>query len=99
MAFKVLIADSALTDLKEIVEFVAHDDPVAAVRLGEKLVECALSLQTMPARFSFHDQQRGIRSPLLARRQTFAAVSWLRPHSHTTSAVVPWNLLHYFYEY
>ena len=34
MGFKVLIADSALADLKEIVEFVAQDDPVAAVRLG-----------------------------------------------------------------
>jgi plasmid stabilization system protein ParE len=61
MGFKVLIADSALADLKEIVEFVAHDDPAAAVRLGEKLIECALSLQMMAARFSFHDQERGIR--------------------------------------
>ena len=61
MGFKVLIADSALTDLKEIVEFVAHDDPTAAIRLGEKLIERALSLQTLPARFSFHDQVREIR--------------------------------------
>ena len=32
MGFKVLIAESALADLKEIVEFVAQDDPAAASR-------------------------------------------------------------------
>jgi len=61
MDFKVLIAESAITDLKEIVEFVAQDDSGAAVRLGNKLITHALSLQTMPQRFSFHDQPRGIR--------------------------------------
>ena len=38
MDFKVLIADSAIADLKEIVEFVAEDNPDAAIRLGEKLI-------------------------------------------------------------
>lgn len=37
MDFKVLIADSAIADLKEIVEFVAQDNADAATRLGEKL--------------------------------------------------------------
>jgi plasmid stabilization system protein ParE len=44
MDFKVLIADSAIADLKEIVEFVAADNPEAAIRLGEKLLSHALSL-------------------------------------------------------
>jgi toxin ParE1/3/4 len=61
MDFKVLIAESAIADLKEIVEFVAQDDSDAAIRLGEKLVDRALSLASMPQRFPFHDQQRGIR--------------------------------------
>ena len=61
MDFKVLIAESAIADLKEIVEFVAQDDSDAAIRLGNKLVAHALSLRTMPKRFPFHDQQRGIR--------------------------------------
>jgi plasmid stabilization system protein ParE len=43
MDFKVLIADSAIADLKEIIEFVAADNPEAAIRFGEKLVERALS--------------------------------------------------------
>ena len=34
MDFKVLIADGALPDLKEIVEFVAEDNREAAIRLG-----------------------------------------------------------------
>ncbi|MEY2530670.1 MAG: hypothetical protein QOI96_755 [Verrucomicrobiota bacterium] len=36
MDFKVLIAESALADLKEIVEFVAEDNREAAIRLGER---------------------------------------------------------------
>ena len=61
MDCKVLIADSALTDLKGIVEFVAQDNRDAAIRLGEKLIAHALSLATMPDRFPFHDKRRGIR--------------------------------------
>ena len=48
MDFKVLIADSAIADLKEIVEFVAEDNPDAAIRLGEKLIAHAMTLAKMP---------------------------------------------------
>src|SRR5437773_417866 len=61
MDFKVLIADSAIADLKEIVEFVAEDHSDAAIRLGKRLLAHALSLATMPQRFPFHDKRRGIR--------------------------------------
>jgi plasmid stabilization system protein ParE len=61
MDFKVLIADSAIADLKEIVEFIAEDNPEAAIRLGEKLLGHALSLGSLPERFPFHDRRRGIR--------------------------------------
>jgi toxin ParE1/3/4 len=61
MDFKVLIADSAIADLKAIVEFVAEDNPEAAIRLGQKLLAHALSLATFPERFPFHDTRRGIR--------------------------------------
>jgi toxin ParE1/3/4 len=61
MDFKVLITDSALADLREIVEFVAHDNPQAAARLGEKLISRALTLATFPERHAFHDVLRGIR--------------------------------------
>lgn len=61
MDFKVLIADSAIADFKEIVEFVAEDNPEAAIGPGEKLFAHALSLATLPDRFPFHDRRRGIR--------------------------------------
>ena len=61
MDFKVLIADSAIADLKEIVEFVAKDNPEVARRLGEKILSQALRLETMPQRFPYHDKSRGIR--------------------------------------
>ena len=66
MDFKILITDSALEDLKGIVRFVAQDDPVAAVRVGEKLVDQAMTLATMPTRCPYHDKTRGIRKMTLA---------------------------------
>jgi plasmid stabilization system protein ParE len=50
MDFKVLIADSAIADLKAIVEFVAEDNHEAAVRLVKKLLNrrdglCLLTLR------------------------------------------------------
>jgi len=53
MDFKVLIADSAIADLKEIVEFVAADNPEVASRLGKKLLAHALSLAHYPNVFLF----------------------------------------------
>ena len=61
MDFKVLIAESAIADLKEIVEFVAQHNAVAAERLGHKLLAQALSLGAMPQRFALHDKSRAIR--------------------------------------
>ncbi|HEY3901632.1 MAG TPA: type II toxin-antitoxin system RelE/ParE family toxin [Chthoniobacter sp.] len=61
MAWKVLIADSALADLREIVEFIAQDDPEAAERMGNRLVARALGLAAMPERHVVHDAARQIR--------------------------------------
>lgn len=61
MDFKVLITDSALLDLQEIVQFVAQDDPAAAARLGLKLVRHAMNLATMPERHAYYDKEREIR--------------------------------------
>ena len=50
MAWQVLITESALADLREIVEFIAQDDPQAAERMGHRLVARALALAAMPER-------------------------------------------------
>ena len=60
MDFKLLIAESAIADLKQIVEFIADDNRTAAARVGEKLLEHALTLATMPERFPLHDRARDI---------------------------------------
>ncbi len=59
--YKVLITDAALDDLKGIVSFIAEDDAYAAVRVGERLIDRALSLGTMPSRCPYLDSVRGIR--------------------------------------
>ena len=61
MAWQVLITDSALADLRAIVEFIAQDDPQAAERMGHRLIARALELDTMPERHVLHDAVRGIR--------------------------------------
>ena len=60
MDYRVLITDAAINDLKEIVEFVAADDPAAARRLGVKLITAGLSLRRMPRRFPLHHRERNI---------------------------------------
>jgi len=61
MAWKVLISDSALADLREIVEFIALDDPQAAERMGLRLIARAFELARMPERHPHHDVERSIR--------------------------------------
>jgi len=61
MAWQVLITDSALADLRDIVEFIAQDDSQAAERMGCRLVTRALDLATMPERHALHDAEHRIR--------------------------------------
>ncbi len=44
MDYKVIYSPSAISDLAEIVRFVAQDDPQAAFNLGEQLADDADSL-------------------------------------------------------
>jgi len=88
MDFKVLITDNALNDLREIVEFIAQDDPQAARILGEKLIIRSLSLANLPERHAFHDARRGIRKMLLAPYLVFYTCD-------KATRVV--NILHYWH--
>ncbi len=88
MDFKVLIAESAIAELKEIVEFVAADNPEAALRLGDRILTHALSLARMPQRFPSHDRQRGIRKMPLQPFLIFYMCD------ETTSVV---NVLHFWH--
>ena len=50
MDFQVFLSADALSDLERIVAFIAPHNPVAAERLGNQLLDAALSLHTFPER-------------------------------------------------
>jgi toxin ParE1/3/4 len=50
MDFKVFLSDDALSDLERIVAYIAPHNAVAAERLGNQLLDAALSLRTFPER-------------------------------------------------
>lgn len=50
MDFKVFVSSEALSDLERIVAYIALDDVGAGERMGNQLVDAALSLTTFPER-------------------------------------------------
>lgn len=50
MDFKVFLSSDALIDLERIVAYIALDDVAAAERMGNQLLDAALSLTTFPER-------------------------------------------------
>jgi plasmid stabilization system protein ParE len=50
MDFKIFLSDDALNDLERIVAYIAPHNPVAAERMGNQLLDAALSLKTVPER-------------------------------------------------
>ena len=50
MDFQVFLSDDALNDLERIVGYIAPHNPTAAERLGNQLLDAALSLRTFPER-------------------------------------------------
>ncbi len=55
MDFKILFSDEALSDLGDIIEYVAKDNADAACRVGESLIDHVKMLQSFP--------YAGVRSP------------------------------------
>ena len=50
MDYKVFLSSDALTDLERIVVYIAPHNPIAAERLGNHLLDLALSLGRLPER-------------------------------------------------
>ena len=48
MDCKVVISPRAIQDLREIVRYISFDNPDAAARLGDKLIDAAMSLISFP---------------------------------------------------
>lgn len=50
MDFKVLLSEEALIDLERIVAYIGPHNPDAAERVGNRLLDAAMSLNTFPER-------------------------------------------------
>lgn len=50
MDYQVLISPRAREDLRVIMRFIGRDNPAAALRLGQLLIEKAISLENLPLR-------------------------------------------------
>ena len=50
MDFKIFLSDQALSDLERIVAYIAPHNAVAAERMGNRLLDAALSLNAFPER-------------------------------------------------
>jgi toxin ParE1/3/4 len=61
MDYKVIYSPNAISDLAEIVRFVAEDDPQAALRLGKQLADDADSLGRLPHRFPTFRRRANVR--------------------------------------
>jgi toxin ParE1/3/4 len=61
MDFRVEVTEPAITDLAEIVTYIARDNPHAAEAVGNNLLDAALSLETAPYKGSPHATLVGIR--------------------------------------
>jgi len=66
MAWKVIFSARSKTDLEEIVNYIARDNPAAAERLGSRLIQQAESLLDAPETGRRYRKSRAPDSFLLA---------------------------------
>lgn len=50
MDFKVFLSEEALSDLEQVIAYIAPHDPDAAARMGNRLLDTAFSLGSFPER-------------------------------------------------
>ena len=77
MDYKIIYSPNAISDLAEIVRFVAQDDPQAALRLGRQLADDADSLARLPYRFPKFRRRANVGGSLLSGRasSTYKGIS------------------------
>jgi toxin ParE1/3/4 len=61
MGWKVIFAPQAFEELEQIVRFIARDDPNAAIRFGDYLVDRAESLANFPEMGTPYRKRRNVR--------------------------------------
>jgi plasmid stabilization system protein ParE len=53
MGCKIIFSPQAIADLEEVVRFIAKDDPAAAVRIGNVLIDRVAILENFPCSVRF----------------------------------------------
>ena len=80
-AWKIVFTDRAIADLKRIVRRIARDNPSAAERVGEDLIERTSVLNTFPELGSAFRGKRTVRKlsspPYLILYRIHAAKRWI----------------------
>jgi toxin ParE1/3/4 len=61
MGWKIIFAPQALEELEQIVRFIAQDNPQAAIRFGDHLVDRAESLASFPELGTPYRQRANVR--------------------------------------
>lgn len=61
MGWKIIFAPQALEELKQIVRFIAQDDPQATIRFGDYLVDRAESLAVFPELGTPYRKRKSVR--------------------------------------
>jgi plasmid stabilization system protein ParE len=75
MDYKVILSPLAVSDLQEIVRYVAADDPAAAERLGLRLIGVAETLRKLPRRGHPVRRRPGVRKVVLTPYLVFYEVN------------------------
>ena len=65
MGYQIVLSPLALDDIEKIVAYVAQDDPVAAERLGHRLLDHAATLCYLPHRGGNVAQRPGVKKLVL----------------------------------
>jgi len=61
MDFKVIFRDTFLADLESLLRLIAAENPTAAIKLGDMIVQRGESLAFFPERYPKVRQRRGVR--------------------------------------
>ena len=67
MGWKIIFAPQALEELEQIVRFIEQDDPQAAIRFGDYLVDRAESLANFPELGTPYRKRANVRRLLCSR--------------------------------
>ena len=89
MDFKVIFKNAFVADLEQIVKRIALDNPGAAQRLGEGIIQMAESLNFFPERHPRVRQRPGVRRFIV--KKYYKVFYRVQPESRTVEVLRCWD--------